>query len=63
MKAKPIPRFDWDEVDMVGEFFVKEGKEFFEEKWGGDDGGAGVVSEAFAFVNLGTSAQRLRAFE
>ena len=56
METEAVPRFDGDKLDVVGEFFVKEGEEFLEEKGRGDHGGACVVSEAFAFVDLGTSA-------
>ena len=47
---------------MVFEFLIKELKQFVKKKWGGNNGGACIVTIAAAFKYLGAAANTLQSF-
>ena len=42
---------------MVVKIFTEKGKELFQKKWCGDDGGAGIMKESLPLIKLRTTSK------
>ena len=59
----PVKRVAGNDPDIVGGFFLVEGKKLIQEKRGGEDGGAGIVGETLVAKNGSAAAWLFQSLE